>query len=268
MRRRLPETLALLGLCVSVACAAGTAGRATPGAPQNLPLPASSVVHEALQIKAVIFDEVNTCSGPGNAGKFDLLFGSTVAKQDGVGIARPAASYAKKKLPNCQSEIYAVSAGFAIASGQAPVVAGRRVRAASDGTQIAIEVIEDPAQPGSHIERVYFLASNANSKVNLTVYESDEQAVELAKVTLEWPGQYYEVNTKDNDPPEVPTGTISDGQNPRNIYFAGQMYLLLLCDTRLVEGAPDGFKPNKPPVSLASRFYNLFAHPAARDGGK
>ncbi|HVU64962.1 MAG TPA: hypothetical protein VHC70_13360, partial [Phycisphaerales bacterium] len=95
--------------------------------------------------------------------------------------------------------VYQVRAGYGVVSGTAPILAGKRVRAASDGTQFAIDIsvaTDNSANPPVQVytERVYFLSTYKSEAVRVKIYKNDKQdTAPVASHDMINPGDFCEV---------------------------------------------------------------------------
>lgn len=124
--------------------------------------------------------------------------------------------------------LYQVLAGYGMAAGTAPILAGRRIRAASDGTVFAVEVL--PYSIGSSlivVERVYFLSRTPGEKLYVKVYTTDAQTTLEASEEMDSLGQFVEVWYTDNGAAGIYKGKLSDETNgAATRCFSLEMYLL------------------------------------------
>jgi hypothetical protein len=173
---------------------------------------------------------------------FDLVVGPVDTGSDQLGIKREKVTTAVLSTggqPNDDGYVYQVKSGYALLSGRFPLMSGRRVRAASDGTQFAIELLSSTSGDTESVtERVYFLTTKTMSPVVVEIFDDENQHTDPLKVpttvTIANPGDVLEVTwTKQgaNAPgkeyhKQYNLGTASEC-SPQMTYFACQMYILL-----------------------------------------
>ncbi|MGH7130857.1 MAG: hypothetical protein ACREJO_02800 [Phycisphaerales bacterium] len=168
---------------------------------------------------------------------FDVVYGSSPGGMvDGHGIFRSPGSLGIASSAT-DGSVLSIKGGYAIASGKFPLLAGLRIRAASDGTQFAIEVLSNTDGAGvTHVtERVYFLSTMANKPVNVRVFRDDAQTVEEpgTRAQLLKPGEFCEV-TWDTSMIKMPTPSkdeMSRTPNTDVLFFFAEMYIVLGCGT-------------------------------------
>lgn len=132
--------------------------------------------------------------------------------------------------------VFQVRAGYGVASGSYPILAGKRVRGGSDGTEFVIDIsvaLDETVTPAVEVitERVYFLSTYSTEAVRIKIYASEKQdtpAVEMHDLNA--PGDFCEVVWR-NEPGSTASYTrynISELAVDHRTYFYLQMLMLLL----------------------------------------
>lgn len=140
---------------------------------------------------------------------FDIVQGSITPGADLAGRNREWAS-AKYLIDPADGFVSKVELGYQLASGRSPIVAGRRVRAASDGTQFAIEVFQvvTPSEVTTY-ERVHLFTVAAGKELTVHVYGADDTAQTgdpIADIRLKIPYDYCELK----EVRSLATGAVTD----------------------------------------------------------
>lgn len=183
---------------------------------------------------------------------FDVVYGSSPGGMtDARGTYRDPGALDIAST-STDGNILSVKSGYAVASGKFPLLAGIRVRGASDGTQFAIEVTKakDAANVEHITERIYFITSIAQKPVKVRVYRDDNQTTEetASFVELAAPGDFCEV-TWDRTMIKMPVPTLDkrvQTNSPQREEFFAQMYLLNMCGT--IPREPECKTISKPPA--------------------
>lgn len=172
---------------------------------------------------------------------FHIFLGSAepdAVNADEVGVVRAGGSGFFADDP-VAGTVFAVQSGYALASGRAPVLFGRRVRAASDGTQFAIEI-------DGNIERVYVIDGTKPVRVEVT---KDDGSIVVQKVVA---GQFVSFDSGS----EVLSAPAASSTTDKSRYFACHMKAIVTQvgvfpdpPVRVAEASPKG--------SITERFHAL-----------
>lgn len=140
---------------------------------------------------------------------FDLIQGSISPGADLAGRNREWTA-AKFLIDLDDGFVSKVELGYQLASGRNPIIAGRRVRAASDGTQFAIEVFQVlTATEVTTYERVHLFTVADGKQLTVRIYAPDDlgQTGEaIAELKLATPYDFCEIK----EVRKLSTGAVED----------------------------------------------------------
>ena len=215
MRRVLVGALATVGFLAGTPAAAVTAtGTVEPGK-----FSAPPYMHAQLKPSETFYTSTvprtSWDSGSGVTPDFDIVQGSIAPGADLAGRNREWA-IAKFLIDSQDGFVSKVELGYQLASGRNPIVAGRRVRAASDGTQFAIEVFQVvTVTEVTTYERVHLFTVADGKELKVHVYAAEDLAqtgATIAEISLKTPFDYCELKEVRN----LATGAVTASDPTQN----------------------------------------------------